>query len=288
MPLYGAVEAGGTKFLCAVANEPGALREIRRFETAQVDPGVTMRQVTEYFRAHPGIAAIGVASFGPIDFATGAITSTPKLAWQDFPLRATLERALGVPVALDTDVNGAALGEAMAGAGQGLQNLVYLTIGTGIGGGALVNGALVHGLLHPEMGHMSLRPAPEEVDGFTGVCPFHRNCLEGLASGPAMRARWEVPAEDLPDDHAAWKLEAYYLAQAAVNLSSILSPERIIFGGGVTGRASLLAQVRHETANILNGYLRHPRLLGGMEDYIVAAALPYPALTGAVAMAQRL
>lgn len=276
MPLLGAIEAGGTKFLCAVGDRPAEPRDIRRFSTSPTNPVETMAEVIRYFERYPGVDAVGVACFGPLDLASGNITNTPKLAWQNYPLRDAIRRALEVPVAVDTDVNVAAIGEAAIGAGNDVSDFVYITVGTGIGGGALVGGKPLHGRMHPEMGHLILRPHLR--DDFAGVCPFHGNCLEGLASGPAMRARWGQAAELLPEDHIAWEIEAHYLAQACAALACILSPEKILLGGGVLERAGLLDKVRRETEKLLNGYLSSP--------VITRPALPYPALSGALAMAR--
>lgn len=276
MSLFGAVEAGGTKFVVAVGDDPSQPRDIQRIPTA-ASPHETMALVISYFRRQAPLNAIGVASFGPIDYATGRITNTPKLAWQDFPLRDSLRQALHVPIGFDTDVNGAALGEARCGAGVGLDNLVYVTVGTGIGGGALSGGRLVHGLLHPEMGHMLVRPASGELDGFAGVCPFHANCLEGMASGPAIEARWKTPAHQLPPGHEAWRLEADYLAQACVNLACILSPQAIVLGGGVMEQLHLFPLIQTRVASITNGYLPLPAIL--------PPGCQYPGLSGALALA---
>jgi fructokinase len=189
----------------------------------------------------------------------------------------SIARPLQVPVVLDTDVNGAALGESLHGAGVGLASFVYLTVGTGIGGGAVLDGRTVHGLLHPEMGHLLLRRHPAEPPEFKGVCPFHGDCLEGLASGTAMRARWGVPAETLDAGHLAWQLEAYYLAQACFSMTCLLSPQRIVIGGGVAQNPALFAKIQRELASVGANYLPLPP--------VVPPALPFPALTGALAMA---
>ncbi len=276
MSLYGAVEAGGTKFVVAVGDDPLQPREVRRFSTSN-NPLETVAEVVQYFQERGPLKGVGVATFGPIDFASGAITNTPKLAWQNFPLRDALRRGLNVPVGFDTDVNGAALGEARCGAGKGLENLVYITVGTGIGGGALVGGQLVHGLMHPEMGHLLVRRAAGELAEFKGVCPFHGDCLEGLASGPAMQARWGVPADELPPEHEAWRIEADYLAQACVNLACVVSPQVIVLGGGVMGQRHLFPLVRTRAEELSQGYLPLPA--------IVPPGLEYPGLSGAFVLA---
>ncbi|MBN9663768.1 MAG: ROK family protein [Acidobacteria bacterium] len=276
MSLYGALEAGGTKFVVAVGDDPLQPRDVRRFSTSN-NPVETVSEVVQYFQERGPLKGVGVATFGPIDFASGAITNTPKLAWQNFPLRDALRRALNVPVGFDTDVNGAALGEARCGAGRGLDNLVYLTVGTGIGGGALVGGQLVHGLMHPEMGHLLVRRAPGERADFEGVCPFHGSCLEGMASGPAMQARWGVAAHELPPEHEAWRIEADYLAQACVNLACVVSPQVIVLGGGVMGQRHLFPLVRTRAEELCKGYLPLPA--------IVPPGLEYPGLSGAFVLA---
>jgi fructokinase len=205
--LYGGIEAGGTKFVCAVGSGPHDVRAEARFPTT--NPAETIGRAIDFFRrqAGPGLAAIGIASFGPVDPSPGSptfgyITTTPKPGWANTDLAGPVGRALGVPVGFDTDVNGAALGEYRWGAAQGCDTFVYLTVGTGIGGGGMAGGKLMHGLLHPEMGHMRL-PHDLAADPFPGICPFHSDCLEGLASGPAIEARWSQRAETLPPDHPA-------------------------------------------------------------------------------------
>lgn len=275
--LYGAVEAGGTKFLVAVGTGPAQPREVERIATS-ADPAETMEAVIAYFRARGPLLGIGVASFGPVDFARGAIGKTPKLAWQGFPLAGTLGRALGVRVEFDTDVSAAALGESLYGAGRGLQSFVYITVGTGIGGGAVVHGRTLRGLMHPEMGHLLVRRHADEPEDFSGVCPFHGGCLEGMASGPAMQARWGQPAERLQAGHAAWRLEAYYLAQACFALACFLSPQRIVLGGGVMEQSALFPMIREELAQQANGYLPLPD--------IMPPELELPGLTGALELAR--
>jgi fructokinase len=275
--LYGAVEAGGTKFLVAVGTDPAEPREVERIATSQ-EPAETMEAVIAYFRRRGPVAGIGVASFGPVDFTRGCIGNTPKLGWQGYPLAGTIAGALGVRVEFDTDVNGAALGESLYGAGRGLESFVYITVGTGIGGGAVVHGRTLRGLQHPEMGHLPVRRHPEEPEGFRGVCPFHGGCLEGMACGPAMQARWGQPAEKLEAGHAAWRLEAYYLAQACFSVACIMSPQRIVLGGGVMAQEALFPMIREELARQVNGYLPLVE--------IVPPELALPALTGALELAR--
>lgn len=272
MTRYGAVEAGGTKFLLAVGEDPLRLEQVTRIETSN-EPEETVAAVVEYFRCAGRVEALGVATFGPVDFATGRITTTPKLAWRDFPLRGRLEQELGVPLGFDTDVNGAALAEARYGAGRGVEDLVYFTVGTGIGGGAVASGKLIHGLMHSEMGHLLVRRAPDEVPGFEGVCPYHGDCLEGMASGPAIEARWGHRADSLPANHPAWRVEADYLAQACIAVACVLSPRVIVLGGGVMEQRHLFEMIRARVAEYANGYFPLPR--------IERPELEHPGLCGA-------
>ena len=292
--LYGGVEAGGTKFVCAVGTGPGDIREQIRIPTTT--PESTLRLMLNFFGAAETrlgkLAAVGLASFGPVDLQPvsptyGFITSTPKPGWANVDIVGATRDALGVPVGFDTDVNAAALGECRWGAAQGLDTFIYLTVGTGIGGGGMVNGALMHGLVHPEMGHVRI-PHDLLTDPFAGICPFHGDCLEGLASGPAMDARWLQPAEQLSDDHPGWVLEAQYLALALVNFICTLSPERIVLGGGVMSRELLLPLLRLQVLELLNNYVRAPQILDAIDDYIVAPWLGKNAgVVGALALAQR-
>lgn len=290
--VYGAVEAGGTKFVCAVGRSPDDLRAEVRFPTTT--PAETLERTVAWLReqgaAHGGLAGVGIACFGPVDPDPrsprwGFITATPKAGWSDTDVAGAVGRALGVPVGFDTDVNGAGLGERRWGAARGLDDFVYVTVGTGIGGGGMAHGHLLHGLIHPEMGHMRV-PHDRAADPFDGACPFHGDCLEGLASGPAMRARWGRPAEELTADHPAWALEADYLAQAVVNIACTLSPRRVIMGGGVMSQPELLPRVRSRVRELLNGYLQAPVLLDDLSGFLVAPALGSRAgLLGALALA---
>jgi fructokinase len=294
-PLCGAVEAGGTKFVCLIGTGPGDMREQARFPT--LSPEVTLRETLDFFRnagaRHGQLDAIGIASFGPIDLhldspTYGYITSTPKPGWANVDIAGTIRDALAVPVGFDTDVNAAALAEWRWGSAQGLDTFIYLTIGTGIGGGGLVNGRLLHGLVHPEMGHVRI-PHDLDEDPFAGVCPFHGDCLEGLASGPAMTARWLQPAEQLPDDHPGWALEARYLALALVNFICALSPERIVIGGGVMSKTLLYPLIRSQVLALVNNYVRAPQILEGIDHYIVPPWLGgHAGVLGALALAQQL
>ena len=270
--VFGAIEAGGTKFVCGVGTGPDDLKTVRIPTTT---PAVTTAQAISFFREHGGdvLQAVGIGSFGPVDLhrtspTFGYITSTPKAGWQNYDLAGTFQQALSVPVGFDTDVNAAALGEARWGAARAISDLIYLTIGTGIGGGAIVHGYVLHGLVHPEMGHI-LVPHDLKKDPYPGCCPFHGDCLEGLASGPAMQARWGLPALDLPLDHPGWKLEAHYLALGLANWVLTLSPKRILLGGGVMQQTQLFGLIRNELAAALNGYVQARPLITGLDEYVV-------------------
>jgi len=270
----GALEAGGTKMVCAIGDEKGNIFDRASFPT--LTPEETMGGLIDYFK-DKGIEALGIGSFGPLCLDKSApnygdITTTPKLAWANYPLRKAFVDALGVPVGIDTDVNAAALGEATYGAGKGIDSLVYYTIGTGVGGGALVDGMLVHGMVHPEMGHMLLRPDPRDPAPH-GFCPYHDGCLEGMANGPAIEKRWGVSAKELPEDHVAWDVEAEYLAQMCVNTIVTLSPKKIVLGGGVMHQLHLFPRIRKLTLEKLNGYVAHKAILEDIDNYIVPPAL---------------
>ncbi len=292
--LYGGIEAGGTKFVCAVGTGAGQVVDATRFATTT--PAENLAQAIAYFRAqqarHGRLAALGLGSFGPLDARPasptfGFITSTPKPGWASADVVGPLRQAFDVPIGFDTDVNGAALGEGRWGAAQGLDDFIYLTVGTGIGGGAVVNGQPLHGLLHPEMGHSRV-PHDWQADPFPGWCPFHGDCLEGLAAGPALRRRWGRPGETLPPDHAAWPLEAHYLALALANLVCILSPQRIVLGGGVMAQPRLLPLIRVEVLALLSGYIQAPALIDEIDAYIVPPALGGQAgVVGALVLAER-
>lgn len=285
------IEAGGTKFVCGVGSGPNDLKTAS-FPTSA--PEVTLANVIQFFRetAADGIEAVGIGSFGPVDLdrqsrTFGYVTSTPKAGWRNFDLAGTVREALRVPVEFDTDVNAAVLGEARWGAARGLSDAIYLTIGTGIGGGAIVHGQVVHGMVHPEMGHLRI-PHDLTRDPFPGICPYHKDCLEGLACGPAMQARWGAPAGTLPADHPAWQLEAHYLALGLVNLTVTLSTKRILLGGGVMQQPQLFDLVRNEFATLLNGYVQHPNVLTGLEDFIRPPQLGNQAgILGSLVLAER-
>jgi fructokinase len=259
---YGGIEGGGSKFRCAAGSGP-ADAEIAEFPTTT--PEDTIGQVIKFFAAREPVEAIGIASFGPIDPnpespTFGYITSTPKRGWKNFDFAGAVIRALAVPVAFDTDVNAAALAESRWGVARGLRSFLYVTVGTGLGGGAFIDGRLLHGRLHPEMGHI-LVPHDRSRDPFAGSCPYHGDCLEGLAAAPAIEARWGQPPHLLPDGHPAWDLEAHYLALGIVSWTCTLSPERVVLGGGVMQRAELFPKVRARVAELLNQYLEPPEIV---------------------------
>jgi fructokinase len=273
---YGGIEAGGTKWVCGVADLPGELLKTETFPTTA--PQETVRRAIRFFTDNGPVGALGVGAFGPVDIRPasptwGTITTTPKPGWADTDLVAALHSGLEVPIALDTDVNAAALGEWRCGAAAGLDTFCYLTVGTGIGGGAVAGGRIVHGLLHPEFGHMRI-PHDRVRDPFDGICPYHGDCLEGLASGEAIRQRWGRPGQQL-SGREPWELEAGYLALALVNVICLLSPQRIIVGGGVAEQPALLPLVRGQVRDLLAGYLRAPELTdpGETGRYIVSPGL---------------
>jgi fructokinase len=287
MMLFGAIEAGGTKFVCGIGMENGEIYDRVSFPTTT--PQETMKQVVSFFN-QKNIEAIGIGSFGPIDLnkdsATyGYITSTPKPYWNNFDFIGEVKRHFSVPISFDTDVNGAALGESKWGAAMGLDSCIYITVGTGIGVGAITEGQLLHGLLHPEMGHILIRRHPE--DRFEGSCPYHRDCLEGMASGPSLERRWGKAGLELFNNEKVWEIESYYLAQAIANYILILSPKKVILGGGVMKQEQLFPLIRKEVVNLLNGYIQANEILEDIDSYIVPPGLGDNAgLAGAIALAQ--
>lgn len=293
MSLFGGIEAGGTKFVCAVGSNPDDLRDEIRFDTTS--PDKTIYRAIEYFREQSlreRLLAIGIGSFGPVDLNRGSstygyITSTPKPHWANTDFYGKIRDGLNITVGIDTDVNAAALGEYKWGAARGLANFIYLTIGTGIGGGGMINGRLLHGLLHPEMGHVFI-PHDIKTDPYEGKCPFHKNCFEGLASGPALKDRWGEPAENLSEDHKAWDLEAKYISLALINYICTLSPQRIIIGGGVMEQKSLLSLIHEKVRGMLNNYIGVTELRENIEKYIVMPELGNKSgILGAIALAKQ-
>lgn len=285
----GAIEAGGTKFVVCVGDENGNVLKRTSFPTR--DPQQTMNDVFDFFDQE-SVEAIGVGSFGPIDPdknspTYGYITTTPKPGWANFNIVGVLKERYNIPIGFDTDVNGACLGELYFGSAKGLDSALYMTIGTGIGCGAIVEGNLVHGMLHPEMGHIPL--TVREDDPYEGKCPFHGRCFEGLASGPAIEQRWGVKGQDLDKDHKAWDLEAYYIAQAIANYVLIISPKKIIIGGGVAKQIQMFPMIQKYLREFLNGYIAKDEILTDkINDYIVSPELGDNAgVVGALALAKQ-
>ena len=286
--LFGTLEAGGTKMVLSVGNMQNELLEQISIPTET--PEKTIPDMIVWFR-DKRIAALGIGTFGPVDLdpassTYGWITTTPKPGWCDTPLLPPLQDALGVPARIDTDVNAAALAEWKLGAAKGLKSCLYVTVGTGVGAGIVSEGWLVHGLMHPELGHMLLRQEPDDPapDGF---CPYHQGCLEGLASGPSIAKRWGASAQELPADHEAWKLEANYLAQMCMNAICSFSPEKIILGGGVMQQKHLFPMIRQKTLKLLNGYVQAKEILEHIDTYIVEPGLGTKSgATGALLLAR--
>jgi len=278
MPIFGAIEAGGTKFVCGIGTGP---EDLITTQIQTSSPEATVAATVAWFgeQSSGPLSAVGIGSFGPVNLNTGSITSTPKAAWRNCDLAGAVGKALGVPVRFDTDVNAAVLGEARWGAARDVSSCLYLTVGTGIGGGAIAGGRIVHGLTHPEMGHIRI-PHDVNSDPYAGACPYHGDCLEGLASGPAIKGRWGKPGWDLPPDHPAWILEAGYLALGIANFICTLSPERILIGGGVMRQSQLYEMVRRETGRILAGYVEKLPDIGPPELGELAGVLGALALAG--------
>jgi fructokinase len=287
--LYGGVETGGTWCVCAVGRGPGEIEAQEQFRTGA--PGETLERIVAFFRGHGRLVAIGVGSFGPVDVdprspTWGFVTSTPKPGWQHTAVGPVLRERLGLPIVFDTDVNAAAIGEHRWGAGAGAESLCYLTVGTGVGAGLVIGGRPLHGLVHPEVGHLRI-PHDRVRDPFDGQCPVHGDCWEGLASGPALAARWGRSPAELPDEHPAWALEAEYLALGILSIVTVASPHIVIVGGGVMERPQLFGLVRARLCELVAGYLETPLLSGEIESYVVAPALGDGAgVLGAIALAQ--
>lgn len=285
MAIIAGIEAGGTKFICGLGDENGNVLDKITFPTTT--PEETMNLVIDYFK-NKKFDAIGIGSFGPInpikDTDTyGYILKTPKPGWSNYNILGKLSENFKVPMNFNTDVNGAALAESWIGAGKGLRNVLYITVGTGIGAGAVVNGKLLQGFTHPEMGHINIKRHPQ--DNFLGKCPFHIDCLEGLAAGPAIEARWGEKAYNLSNKDYVWELEAYYLAQALINYILILSPEKIVMGGGVMKQKQVFPLVRKYVKELLNEYIQNDRILGDIDNYIVYPDLEDDAgIVGAIAL----
>lgn len=270
--LIGALEAGGTKMVCAVGKEDGSILDQISIPTR--GPEETLADIIGYFK-DKDISALGVASFGPVDVKPssptyGFILDTPKLAWRHKDILSPLKEALEVPMKLDTDVNGSCLGEVTYGCAKGLDCVIYITVGTGVGVGAYVNGSLLHGMLHPEGGHILLQRHEKDEKG--GICPYHPNCLEGFASGPSIEARWGAKADKLADRLEVWEMESYYIAQALVNYIMMLSPQKIILGGGVMHQPQLFPLIRAKVKELVGGYIK-TREMEDLDHYIVPASL---------------
>lgn len=290
--LFGGVEAGGTKFVCATGDGSNKLRATVEIQTRE--PESTIREALEFFRsqlqAGGSLAGVGIGSFGPLELNTeasnyGNILTTPKPGWQDFDIHGAFAQALDVPVTIDTDVNAAVTGESRWGAARGLQHCLYVTVGTGIGVGAIVDGRILHGEHHPEMGHMLIPTSPDEAEEFVGICPYHQSCVEGLASGTAIVNRWGSKLVDLPQDHPAWQLEAQYLAMFLSNLTFTLQPQRIVIGGGVMNE-TLLALIHGRLHVALAGYRPSLAAAESVADYLVLPELNgHAGVLGAIAMA---
>jgi fructokinase len=285
----GGVEAGGTKFVCAVGGPALELYERTSFPTTS--PDETLERAIEFFRSYGDrLTALGVGSFGPVDPDPGSptfgtITTTPKEGWRHTDVAGRLHRALDVPIGFDTDTNAAALGEHVLGSAVGLDTFLYLTVGTGVGGGALVDGRRLHGLLHPEMGHVAVPRA--DGDTFEGACPYHGDCLEGMISGPALERRTGRSPQELPPDHGVWTYATHYLAAALVSFICVLSPQRLILGGGVMHQSHLFPRIRRRVQEVLNGYLQCPEILEAVDAYIVPPGLGDDAgVVGALALAR--
>jgi fructokinase len=282
--MLGAIEAGGTKFVCAVGDHLGNITD--RVQIPTTVPEATMKEVIAFFQKY-NVEAIGIGSFGPIDVnldspTYGYITSTPKTAWRNYPLVQTIKDAFLVPVGFNTDVNAAALGEATFGAAKGLDSCLYITVGTGIGAGAVVQGKLLQGLSHPEMGHILIRRHPN--DDYSGTCPYHKDCLEGLAAGPGIEERWGEKGINLADRREVWDLEGYYIAQALMQYVLILSPKKIILGGGVMKQKQVFPAIYKHLTELVNGYVFLPEL----SDYIVSPGLEDNAgITGSLMLAHQ-
>ena len=270
--LFGALEAGGTKMVCAIGTEQGEI--VERVSIPTETPDITMPKMADFF-LEKGIKALGIGCFGPIDLnrnskTYGYITTTPKLPWKNYDICGYFRKSLNVPVGFDTDVNGSMLGEATWGCAKGLDTAIYITVGTGIGVGVLAGGKLLHGMQHPEGGHI-LMPVRSD-DTYKGKCPYHGTCLEGLASGPAIEARWGLPGKELADREEVWDLEAYYLAHALTNYIMILSPQKIILGGGVMHQTQLMEKIRSYVKDMIAGYLV-TKELEDLENYITLPSL---------------
>jgi fructokinase len=286
--IYGGVETGGTWCVCALGTGPDDIVAEETFPTGE--PAETLDRIVAFFADRPRPRAIGIGAFGPVDLdedspTWGQVTTTPKPGWAHTAVASVIRDRLGVPVRFDTDVNAAAVGEHRWGAGQDVSSLCYLTVGTGIGAGIIIDGRPLHGLIHPEPGHLRV-PHDRRRDPFDGTCPVHADCWEGLAAGGAIAARWGASPPELADDHPAWALEADYLALGILSIVSVVSPHRVIVGGGVMERAGLLPAVRQRLRELVAGYLDTPLLGSRVDEYLVSPGLGDRAgVLGAIALA---
>lgn len=267
--MYGGIEAGGTKFVCAVSDEGVIVEKISIPTTA---PEETLKQVFDFFDQYE-LEAMGIGSFGPIGIdkntdSYGYVLATPKKGWTNYNFWGSIKDNYDIPVAWTTDVNAAAYGELLKGAAIGKKSCIYLTVGTGIGAGVVMNGNIFSGIAHPEMGHIWVKRHPD--DTYEGTCPYHKDCLEGLAAGPSIEARTGIKGQDLPQDHPVWDMQAFYIAQALVNYTLTLAPEKIILGGGVMNQDHLLHKIRQQFAELMGGYMETPPV----SEYIVRWGLP--------------
>ena len=284
----GAIEAGGTKFVCGIGSEHGEIEKRISFPTGK--PEETLAQVIAFFKEE-NIEAMGIGTFGPINIDKdseqyGFVTTTPKPGWSNYDFLGKMKQEFNIPFGWDTDVNAAALGEATWGAAKGLDSCVYYTIGTGVGVGVYAEGSLVHGLVHPEGGHVLTRRHPD--DSFEGACPYHGDCLEGMAAGPALEKRWKVKGSELAVDHPAWAIEAFYIGQAVSSTILLLSPKKVILGGGVMHQKQLLPLIHAEVQKNLNGYVNSAAIISEIDQYIVSPGLGDNAgLCGSVALGLR-
>lgn len=267
---FGGIEAGGTKFVCAVADENQQI--VEKVSISTTTPEETLAKVFQFFDAYP-LKAMGIGSFGPIGIDQtqenyGFVLATPKKGWANFDFLGSMKEKYAIPFAWTTDVNAAAYGELKKGAAQGKNSCIYLTVGTGIGAGVVLNGEIFQGIAHPEMGHIYVKRHPQ--DTYEGTCPYHKDCLEGLAAGPSLEARTGIKGQELPEDHPVWDIQAFYIAQALMNYALTLAPEKIILGGGVMNQEHLLQKIRQQFLEQMAGYMETP----APEEYIVRWGLP--------------
>ena len=289
MRYFAGIEAGGTKFVCVISNEEGKIIEKSIISTET--PEITLPRVIQFFKSFSNqLTSMGIGAFGPVDLHPssphyGKITHTPKLAWRNFNLLQALQSEFNIPMVFDTDVNAAALGEYTWGAAQNISHFLYITVGTGIGVGGMINHELMHGLTHPEMGHILIPGSSQDISNFKGICPYHGNCLEGLASGTALNARWGVSSsQNLEKNHIAWEIESDHLAQALMNYTLICSPQKIIMGGGVMHQQQLFPMIQKKLKALLNGYVQHPTIL---ENIVSPKLKDNAGSLGAIALAMK-